>query len=143
MIRHIPSRMQDLNSHSSSNQYDRIFKGLPLHFNAVAIETFRYQYLENALYGNFAKRFHPAPETIKDLNQIPFLPVSFFKNGSVKTGDFIPEIIFESSGTTGQTPARHFVKQIGLYRESFVKGFEFFYGNPSNYCILGLLPAYL
>ena len=61
----------------------------------------------------------------------------------VTTGEFTPEIIFESSGTTGQTPARHFVKHLDIYRESFVKGFEFFYGNIEDYCILGLLPAYL
>jgi phenylacetate-coenzyme A ligase PaaK-like adenylate-forming protein len=61
----------------------------------------------------------------------------------VTTGEFKPEIIFESSGTTGQTPARHFVKHLGIYRESFVKGFEFFYGSIEDYCILGLLPAYL
>jgi phenylacetate-coenzyme A ligase PaaK-like adenylate-forming protein len=135
--------MQDFNGHSSNQQYDRIFKGLPREFNNRALEVFKSQYDENSLYRNFAERFHAAPEAINDLRQIPFLPVSFFKTGSVKTGDFIPEIIFESSGTTGQIPARHHIKQAGLYRESFVKGFEFFYGDPRDYCILGLLPSYL
>jgi len=77
------------------------------------------------------------------LDQIPFLPVSFFKSDSVITGNFTPEIIFESSGTTGQANARHLVRESGIYRESFVKGFEYFYGSPSKYCILGLLPSYL
>ena len=80
---------------------------------------------------------------IEELNQISFLPVSFFKNSEVKSGEFIPEIVFESSGTTDTKPARHFVKDLRLYRESFVKGFEFFYGNIGNFCVLGLLPAYL
>ncbi len=135
--------MQDLNSHSSSYQYDGIFNGLPDNFNSRALEVFRYQYSENALYRNFAERFHANPETTRELNQIPFLPVSFFKTDAVQTGAFIPEMIFESSGTTGQIPARHLVRKLAVYRESFVKGFEFFYGDPRNYCFLALLPSYL
>jgi hypothetical protein len=135
--------MQDLNSHSSTYQYDTIFNGLPRDLDTKALEIFRSQYLENALYRNFANHFNANPETVKELKQIPFLPVSFFKTELVKTGEFSPEIIFESSGTTSLNPARHYVKKLGLYRESFVKGFEFFYGSIGDYCILGLLPAYL
>jgi hypothetical protein len=83
------------------------------------------------------------PETVDHLNQIPFLPISFFKTAEIKTGHFLPEIVFESSGTTGTNTARHFVKQSDLYRQSFVKGFERFYGGIRGYCVLGLLPAYL
>jgi phenylacetate-coenzyme A ligase PaaK-like adenylate-forming protein len=132
-----------MKSQSPTYQYDRIFTGLPLDFNANALRVFKSQYLENTLYRNFANRFHADPESIRELKHIPFLPVSFFKTEIIKTGDFIPEIIFESSGTTGQSPARHYVRQLGRYRESFVKGFEFFYGETGDYCILGLLPAYL
>jgi hypothetical protein len=137
------TRLQLMKSHSSTYQYEKIFSRLPGDFIIRALELFKYQYLENPLYRNFADRFRANPGTVCALHQIPFLPVSFFKSDEVKTGDFTPEIIFESSGTTGQTPARHFVKESGLYRESFVKGFEFFYGEPRDYCILGLLPGYL
>ena len=132
-----------MNSHSSPKQYDRIFQGLPEGFESKALELFRIQYAENSLYRNFAKCFHKTPESVIDLNQIPFLPVSFFKSTLVKTGDFIPDIVFESSGTTSHTIARHPVKELDLYRESFVKGFEYFYGPVKDYCILGLLPSYL
>ena len=132
-----------MKSHSSFYQYDKIFRGLPVDFETRALELFKYQYLENLLYREFADRFISNPERIRELKDIPFLPVSFFKTESVVSGNFIPEIIFESSGTTGITPSRHFVKQLGLYSESFVKGFEFFYGSIPDYCILGLLPAYL
>jgi len=135
--------MQDLNSQSSTYQYDTIFNGLPGRFNEKALELFKFQYLNNALYRDYANCFNANPTSVKELKQIPFLPVSFFKSGIVATGEFTPEIIFESSGTTGQTPARHFVKHLDIYRESFVKGFEFFYGSIGDYCILGLLPAYL
>jgi Acyl-protein synthetase, LuxE len=135
--------MQDLNSHSSPYQYEKIFTGLPQEFNARAKDVFRFQYSDNPLYRQFTERFYSSPDAVTELKQIPFLPASFFKTASVQTGDFIPEIIFESSATTGQIPGRHPVKQLGLYRESFVKGFDFFYGDPRDYCILGLLPTYL
>jgi hypothetical protein len=132
-----------MKSHNITYKYDWIFKGLLPDFNSTALELFKYQYLENGLYRNFSDQFQKTPETTKELKQIPFLPVSFFKTEQVKAGDFIPELIFESSGTTGTNPARHFVMQLGLYRESFVKGFEIFYGDISGYCVLGLLPGYL
>lgn len=132
-----------MKSHYSIYQYEKIFTGLPMDFNERAIEVFKYQYLENPLYRDFSDRFHKAPENIAELKLIPFLPVSFFKTEEIKTGHFDPEMIFESSGTTGVEPARHFVKRIDLYRESFVKGFELFYGDISEFCVIGLLPAYL
>ena len=132
-----------MKSHYSIYQYEKIFTGLPMDFNDRAIEVFKYQYLENPLYRDFSDRFHKAPENIAELKLIPFLPVSFFKTEEIKTGHFDPEMIFESSGTTGVEPARHFVKRIDLYRESFVKGFELFYGDISEFCVIGLLPAYL
>jgi hypothetical protein len=132
-----------MNSHSFIYEYDKIFEGLPGEFNNRTMEMLKYQYSENPLYRNFSNQLRKTPETIEGLNQISFLPVSFFKSSEVKTGAFNPEIIFESSGTTGADPARHFVKHLRLYRKSFVKGFELFYGNVGNYCVLGLLPAYL
>ncbi len=59
------------------------------------------------------------------------------------TGSFEPEIFFESSGTTGSVSSRHQLKETSLYRESFLHGFRKFYGEPSSWCIIGLLPSYL
>jgi phenylacetate-coenzyme A ligase PaaK-like adenylate-forming protein len=132
-----------MKSLSFTYEYDKIFEGLPGEFNFRTMEILKYQYSENPLYRNFSNQLRKTPEMIEGLNQISFLPVSFFKNTEVKSGEFIPEIVFESSGTTGTKPARHFVKDLRLYRESFVKGFELFYGNIGNFCVLGLLPAYL
>jgi hypothetical protein len=132
-----------MNGQSSTNKYAGIFSGLPSEFNEKALELFRFQYRENNMYQLFASRFLTTPSEVGNVLQIPFLPVSFFKTSNLTTGNFIAEIIFKSSGTTGQSAARHHVRDINLYRESFVKGFEYFYGSPRNYCILGLLPAYL
>jgi Acyl-protein synthetase, LuxE len=132
-----------MESHSAIYKYDEIFRGLLPDFNTRALELFKYQYRENGLYQNFSDRLQKTPETVKELKQIPFLPVSFFKTDEVKTGYFKPEVVFESSGTTGRDTARHFVKLAVLYGESFVKGFETYYGGIGDYCVLGLLPAYL
>jgi hypothetical protein len=55
----------------------------------------------------------------------------------------MPEITFESSGTTGTVSSRHEVKDLDLYRKSFMTAFELFYGPVSQWCVIGLLPAYL
>ncbi len=132
-----------MKSHSFTYEYDKIFDGLPREFNIRMREILKYQYSENPLFRDFSNQLRKTPEMMEELNQIAFLPVSFFKNSAVKSGEFIPEIVFESSGTTGTGPARHFVKHLRVYRESFVKGFELFYGNIGNFCVIGLLPAYL
>lgn len=73
---------------------------------------------------------------------LPFLPISFFKTHDVYIGQK-PSIHFESSGTTGDVVSKHWVGDIGLYETSFNKCFELFYGNPEEYCVIGLLPSYL
>ena len=55
----------------------------------------------------------------------------------------MPQKIFYSSSTTGQTPSRHCVLDISLYEKSFLGGFRQFYGKPEDYVILALLPSYL
>lgn len=83
------------------------------------------------------------PAGIKKVEQIPFLPIRFFKTHAVKTGSFEPAMIFESSGTTGSVNSCHLVKDLSLYEESFLKGFISFYGTVKDYCIIGLLPSYM
>ena len=73
---------------------------------------------------------------------IPFLPISFFKTQDVFIGEK-PVNLFESSGTTQDVKSHHWVQDLSLYEASFLKGFKLFYGNPSDYCIIGLLPSYL
>lgn len=76
------------------------------------------------------------------LKDIPFLPISFFKTHNVFIGNK-PEIHFESSGTTADVVSKHWVSDLSLYEQSFNHCFNLFYGDPSEYCIIGLLPSYL
>ena len=109
----------------------------------MALEIFFFQYRNNEVYKKFIDSLRIVPETINSIEKIPYLPISFFKTHSVSTTTFEPEIIFESSGTTGENTSRHLVKSRELYHKTFVKGFNLFYGNPAKWCFLGLLPGYL
>ncbi len=112
-------------------------------FHKLALKTFRHQFEYNPVYQQFCKLLNKTPDNVKTLEDIPFLPISFFKEQAILTGDEAFEKIFCSSGTTGQMTSKHFVKDLSLYEQSFRLGFQTFYGNPSDYCILALLPTYL
>jgi phenylacetate-coenzyme A ligase PaaK-like adenylate-forming protein len=83
------------------------------------------------------------PMVIKHYRDIPFMPIGFFKSHRVVSGDFEPEIVFTSSGTTGITTSRHHIKSVELYIQSFMHGFRHFFGSAEQYTILALLPSYL
>ena len=94
---------------------------------------------------NWQAAHNPVYKQWVELNKstaIPFLPISFFKTQDVFIGEK-PVNLFESSGTTQDVKSSHWVQDLSLYEASFLKGFELFYGNPSHYCIIGLLPSYL
>ena len=82
----------------------------------------------------------PAPVSVEE---IPFLPISFFKNHVVRTGEWTPETVFESSGTTGVVTSRHFVRDPALYKDHALRIFESFYGSITGFHVLALLPSYL
>ena len=112
-------------------------------FLTHALSLFRYQYHYNTLYRSYCDFLRIDQEKVTTLSMIPFLPISFFKAFPVKTGDFEPELEFWSSGTSGNEKSKHLVKSATLYECAFVHSFKYFYGNPSNYCFLTLLPNYL
>lgn len=112
-------------------------------FEHNALEIFRLQSKDNPVYREFVDRLGIRRDNVRSLESIPFLPISFFKSHSVLTGNILPSTWFESSGTTGSVNSRHYVADMDLYRESFTRGFREFYGEPSEWCIIGLLPSYL
>jgi len=126
------------------NQWNhKIFNVEKEGFEALALEIFCFQYENNLIYKAYVDVLLPDITAIDSINKIPFLPVRFFKSLKVATTDFEPQTIFESSGTTGSVNSKHFVKDLSLYEESFMKGFELFYSSIKDYCIVGLLPSYL
>jgi hypothetical protein len=112
-------------------------------FEALAVDIFRYQAENNPLYGRFLSLLGRNPAQIDRIDQIPFLPISFFKTHRVQTGEWSETTVFTSSGTTGQTPSQHLVRDVDLYTNNCVRGFTPLYGPPENWLVLALLPAYL
>jgi len=112
-------------------------------FLESALEIFNYQYNNNSIYHHFVKSLGKDPAEISTPYEIPFLPAEFFRNHKITTGDFRVDKIFESSGTTGVSTAKHFVYDLSLYEKSFLKTFRLFYGDPEEYLITALLPSYL
>jgi phenylacetate-coenzyme A ligase PaaK-like adenylate-forming protein len=111
-------------------------------FSDIALEIFNYQYLNNKIYRLFVQSLGREPSEVNSIHKIPFLPVEFFRNHKILTGNHPVEMIFESSGTTGVIPGKHFVSDLGLYEDSFLKSFRLFYGDPEEYLIAALLPSY-
>lgn len=121
----------------------KIFAARGQNFLPTALEVFAFQYEHNAVYRQFCQLIGRHPGTVGNLLQLPFMPISFFKTHPVRTTDFTPAMVFESSGTTQSTTSQHAIKSLDLYEASFVKAFEQVYGAAQNWCILGLLPSYL
>ena len=123
---------------------ERIFK---LHtaaeFEKAALEVFRFQYQNCAVYRRFADGIGRTPGNVERLEEIPFLPIEFFKTHKITSTTLPEEIIFTSSGTTGMTPSRHYVHSLALYRRSFRTAFREMVGDPRDFAILALLPSYL
>lgn len=115
----------------------------PADFEKTALSIFRFQYQNNKIYREYCRYIHVSAKAVRSLQQIPFLPISFFKTHVIKTTDFEPEIIFQSSGTTGVERSHHYIRDKKIYETALLKSFSYFYGNPKGYVFLALLPNYL
>lgn len=115
----------------------------PENFDALALEVFQYQALENPVYLRYLGLLGIAANEVNDIEAIPFLPIQLFKNHTIKTGDWLSEATFTSSGTTGQQTSQHEVRDLSFYQENTLHGFEYFYHKINDYCVLALLPSYL
>lgn len=112
-------------------------------FEAIALDVFRFQAQYNPLYQQYLRLIGCEPSSVLHLSSIPFLPISFFKTHSIKTGDWSAVLDFSSSGTTQSITSHHLLRDQAWYWKNARKGFEKFYGPISDYCVLALLPSYL
>ena len=112
-------------------------------FKDAAINIFKVQFENNRVYRSFCDLLFKHPSDIKSIEDIPFLPIEFFKSRSVLSSNAEIVETFTSSGTTGSNFSKHFITDLELYKSSFRKGFSYFYGDIKDYVILALLPNYL
>lgn len=113
-------------------------------FTSLALEVFRYQFENNLVYRSFCDLLYKHPSDVKSVEEIPFLPIQFFKSHTVLSDSKNTiKKIFSSSGTTGSITSKHNITDLSIYEKSFTKGFEDTYGAIEDYVILALLPSYL
>lgn len=112
-------------------------------FEKIALKVFRFQYENNLVYQEFCDFLKIDKQSVKKLQQIPFLPIQFFKNHNVVSNTNEIQETFTSSGTTGMISSKHLVTDVSLYEQSYRNAFSEFYGNIEDYAILALLPSYL
>ena len=112
-------------------------------FNAAALAVFKFQYTNNLVYQEFCNLLNKNIVSVTNYTDIPFLPIQFFKSKKVLIQNATPEITFSSSGTTGTVTSKHYVSNVQVYIDSYLKGFKYFYGDIREYCVLALLPSYL
>jgi len=109
----------------------------------LVLETFRFQAVENPVYRQYLELLGCDPADIAAIADIPFLPIEFFKSHRVVTGPGTETRIFQSSGTTGANTSKHYILNDEIYIDSLESGFRKFFGEPTDYCFLALLPSYL
>lgn len=112
-------------------------------FNERALSLFHFQAEHNPVYAAFLKGLGVHPASIDHVSDIPFLPISFFKNHRIRTGDWPVQAVFNSSGTTGTNTSTHEVADLNFYLSHAERTFEYFFGKLTDYHFLALLPSYL
>jgi len=116
----------------------------PASFTKIALDVFEYQYKHNQVYKAYCDLLEKTPNTVNHIEDIPFIPIEFFKNHVIYCGNVPNDATrFTSSGTSGQINAKHFVHDIEVYISSYKLAFEQFVGKAKDLCIFALLPAYL
>lgn len=111
-------------------------------FESAALEVFQFQTSTCKVYADFVRHLGIRPEAVSRLEDIPFMPIEFFKTQDVRIGTGSPDIVFSSSGTTGMQQSRHLVDDLSLYELSYREAFRLFYGDIQDYTLLALLPSY-
>lgn len=109
-------------------------------FENLALKIFDYQIENNQIYSKYSKLILKGAKPV-NIFEIPFLPIHFFKTEQILCRKRAIENIFLSSGTSG-TQSKHLISDISLYKNSYTKSFNLFYGDIKKYCILSLLPTY-
>ena len=114
-----------------------------MHFENLALHIFEHQSEKCPVYANYLNQLDINPKSVNHFDQIPFLPIQFFKSHQIISTNKEIDKVFLSSGTTGSEQSRHYVSDLNIYKLSYTKGFEIFYGDIKDYTILALLPNYL
>lgn len=106
------------------------------------LEIFRYQALNCEPYAKYVNLLSIDIQRVTEIEEIPFLPIEFFRSHKVYCARSEPQAVFHSSGTTGADTSSHYIASLELYEQSFLAAFNEFYGSPSVYNMRTMLPSY-
>ena len=112
-------------------------------FDALALDVYAYQRAHNAVYAEYLRLIGCYDRLPAHWRDVPALPIELFKHRAIQSGAWPAEVEFTSSGTGGQVPSRHRVRELDRYLANARRGFAAQYGPVEDYCTLALLPAYL
>ena len=112
-------------------------------FEERALRLFKEQTQHCLPYRRYLHLLGIDMDSVQSIEEIPYLPIQFFKEHSILSEGLSPAISFSSSGTTGIERSQHPVVDLSLYEHSFRTTFKQFYGNVEDCRILALLPSYL
>ena len=123
---------------------DEIFAVKEQNFNELALKIFRFQASNNAVYGKYLAHVGVEIDRITSVEDIPFLPVEFFKTHEVLLDHLhaAEDRCFKSSSTTGLGQSCHYFHNSIWYDTSIALGFNCFYGDSGKWEILTTLPGY-
>lgn len=122
---------------------EQLYNDNELAFANIALKLFQYQATENTTYKAYLNNLGVSVHEIHAVEQIPFMPISFFKHHTIKTGEWRDEAVFSSSGTTGMQTSHHHIENLDFYLRHAERCFTQAFGSPSDYHFLALLPSYL
>jgi hypothetical protein len=108
--------------------------------DSVILDCFKFQF-DNCVV--FRKYVELLGVKVLSVDDIPFLPVRFFKTKEIYASNRKPEVVFTSSGTSGSDVSKHYVADASIYRLSYTAGFRYFFEDIFGYAVLALLPSYL
>ncbi|HZV68401.1 MAG TPA: acyl transferase [Saprospiraceae bacterium] len=122
---------------------DRIYNINEEDFGTVAMDVWKFQYTYNALYQSYCNLLGVNTASISRISEIPFLPILMFREHEIRTGDWSPETIFRSSGTTGSIQSHHHIRNMAWYHRISQLCFRSAFSDPGDYTWLALLPSYM
>ncbi len=124
-----------------SNFKKKIFQiSNSIEFEKLAIELFKYQVNNNVFYKKYCDLLNCSSSNVSSIEQIPFMPIEFFKSEKILCQSVTPDHFFLSSGTTSQKKSKHYVDCLKFYEKSISLCFERFWGKIDNYRFFCLTP---
>ncbi|MGC3989779.1 MAG: hypothetical protein QM796_08905 [Chthoniobacteraceae bacterium] len=94
-------------------------------FESIALAIFDFQRRHNEPYAKWCA--HRGVTTPQSWKEIPAVPQSAFKHSALRTFSEAETVkTFRTSGTTGEGYGQHHFREVRLYEESILRGWDFF-----------------